>query len=286
MIITRLTGGLGNQLFQYTAGRSLSNHLNVPLKLDVRYYENYGHRRYLLDKFKISAEIATLKEIHLLKSESLFGAILSKVLGVKNEHVFKQPNYNFYPHFLNLSDNTYLDGDGSWQNEKYFKNIEYIIRSELILKEPITKSADLLMEDIKNTNSVGIHIRRSDYFAIKNQKIFSICDKEYYQNAISIIKERTSNPKLFVFSDDIKFAHTLPFPEDTVYVEKGFGLEDYEELIIMSKCKNNITANSTFSWWSAWLNTNPNKLIITPKKWFIDETRYNDDLIPKDWIQL
>ena len=292
MIISRLTGGLGNQFFQYAAGRALSQHLGVSLKYDITHYENNIHRKYLLDNFNVSGKIATVEEIKHLKPDNFFNKIVSKVLGTRNkyifnEHVFNEPKYRFYKKFFKLPSNTYLDGDGRYQSYRYFENIENIIRNEFTLKYHLPKSADLLINNINTSNSVSIHIRRGDYFATKNQKIFNIPNIEYYQKAISLIQKKISDPYFFVFSDDLLFTHTLSFPRNTIHINKEeLKLEDFHELIVMSKCKHNITANSTFSWWAGWLNANPNKIVITPKKWFVDETMYSDDLIPEDWIKL
>ncbi len=291
MIITNLTGGLGNQFFQYAVGRALSKKLGVPLKCDTTWYEKSSRRKYLLNNFNISGEIASPDEIRHLKPENIFNKIMGKVFGFENKyklnkHVWREPEYRFCPEILNLPKNTYLDGDGCYQSYKYFEDIEHIIRKEFTLKEPLPKSSDVLVKDISTSNSVSIHIRRGDYLVSKNQKIFGVCDKEYYQKAASLMKEKISNPRFFVFSDDLEWSKTLPFPKDTTYIDSHFGLADFQELVIMSGCKHNIIANSTFSWWAAWLNNNPNKIVISPKKWFNAEEMNTRDLIPETWIKI
>ena len=283
MIITKLQGGLGNQLFQYALGRFLSYKLNVPLKLDIGYYQNDKKRECLLNNFMISALIATEEEIKKIKSESVFEKIKNLFFKRKNEQETFVESYSFNQEVLNLPDNTYLEG--FWQNEKYFKDIESIIRKEIVLKESLPFKANLLIELINNVNSVSIHIRRGDYILPKYQKIFYPITIEYYQKAIFLINKKVPNTHFFIFSDDIEWSKTLFFPKNITYVDSSYGLKDFQELMVMSLCKHNITTNSTFSWWAAWLNSNQNKIVITPKKWSIYQSVHKD-LIPETWIKL
>lgn len=277
MIIVNLIGGLGNQLFQYAAGRALSAHLGVPLKFDVSWFKNSTNRKYLLNNFNIKGEIASQKEIEKLNPEGL------KKLFFKN-HVFIEPSHDYYVDFFNLPDNTYLDGDGHWQSYRYFEKIESIIRKDITLKNPLPESGNELAQKINQSNSVSVHIRRADYLAPKNLKLIGLCTPEYYKDAIKLINQKVKNPQFFVFSDDLEWSKTLPFGVNTTYVDSSLGLKDYEEFMVMSKCKHNILANSTFSWWAGWLNNNPNKIIVAPKNWFI--SRDTSDLIPTSWKQI
>lgn len=277
-------GGLGNQFFQYAAGRALAEHLGVPLAFDVSWYEKSQWRKYLLDNFNVSGKVATKEEIKKVKKESWLTAIHTTIFGVANPHIFIEPGFQFYRDFLSLKDNTYLDGDGHWQSYKYFENIENIIQKELTLKNPLPKNAEGLLEKIHSTNSVSVHIRRADYLAPKNLRVTGLCTPEYYQNAIEFVNKKAANPQFFVFSDDLEWSKTLPFPKTTTYVDSSFGLKDFEELAVMSQCKHNILANSTFSWWAAWLNPNPNKLVVAPRNWFV--SRSTEDLLPKNWVQI
>lgn len=283
MIIVNLIGGLGNQLFQYGAGRALSEHLGVPLKFDIRWYKKSHTRKYILDNFNIKGELATQEEIRKIKGSDISNKIRN-ILGIQNKNIFVEPGNYFYENFFNLPDNTYLSGDGHWQSYKYFENIENIIRSELTLKNPLPTSADKLLEQINTSNSVSVHIRRADYLAPKNLKLIGMCTPEYYKDAIDLITKEVESPKFFVFSDDLEWTKTLPFPENTTYVDSSFKLKDYEELVVMSKCKHNIIANSTFSWWASWLNKNHNKITIAPKSWFV--ARETKDLIPTSWRRI
>lgn len=284
MIISKLQGGLGNQMFQYSVGRSLARRLNVPLKLDTNHYSNDIKRQYYLGDFTIYSEIARSDEIKRLKNDSILNKMTGRFLGKRNGAIFKEPDRNFHAEVLNLPDNTYLDG--FWQSEKYFIDIENIIRREFSLKEPLSVASNSLLELIDKSDSVSIHIRRGDYILPKYRKIFHQCSAEYYQNAISLINDKITNPHFFIFSDDSEWARAMIFPKNTTYIESCLGLKNFQELVIMSRCKYNITANSTFSWWGAWLNKNKNKIVITPKKWYIDDAFKANDLIPKNWVKL
>jgi hypothetical protein len=284
MIITKLQGGLGNQMFQYAVGRSLSHRLGVSLKIDATYYENDRKRECMLNHLNTSAEVATKEEIIKIKPNSFFHKIKQIFFGRNLEQKMFQESYFFKSEILNLPDNTYLEG--FWQNENYFKDIENILRTEFVLKENLPNTADTLLKSIDTSNSVSIHIRRGDYALPKYQKIFYPLTIEYYNQAIILISKKISDPQFFVFSDDIEWAETLSFPKNTTFVDSAFGLKNFEELIVMSKCKHNILANSSFSWWAGWLNTNPNKIIIAPKKWSTYQIENERDLIPKTWTKI
>lgn len=278
MIITQLTGGLGNQMFIYAMGKAVANRLGVEFKIDTTIYKEHKKRKYQLNNFNISAKEASVFEIAIRKYNPF-------------RKIVKDEKYEFIPSALELPDNSYIDSFihnywHVWQSEKYFTEIEDIVRKEFTLKEPLPKNTDKLIESTKTTNSVSVHIRRTDYKEPKQQAIFKLCTPEYYSDAISYISKKVGNPKFFVFSDDLEWSKTLPFPKDTIFIGPEFGLQDFQELIVMSKRKHNIIANSSFSWWAAWLNENPRKIVITPKKWFVKPDINEKDLIPEKWIKL
>ncbi len=280
MIITKLAGGLGNQLFQYAIGRSQSERLGVPLKLDIEHHVKDTKREYGLKYFNISAQIATPDEIRKLKHDGFFDTIVQRLFGEKQTSVCLEYDYKkFHPSALTIPDNTYLAG--FWQKEKYFENIQEILLKELTLKDPLPSETSALVEQIKHTNSVSIHIRRGDYTLPKYAKIFYQCTPEYFYSAINTIKEKVANPHFFIFSNDIEWTKTLDFPKETTYITPG---HPHDDLILMSMCKHNIIANSSFSWWGAWLNQNPEKIVIAPKHWFTEDSP--EDSVPKDWIQI
>ena len=184
---------------------------------------------------------------------------------------------------LKKFDNIYLSG--YWQGEKYLENTNYNINN--YFKFNCANKLTKISEKIKNTNSVSIHFRRGDYVNnIKTNTFHGLCGFNYYNNGIKFISKNISNPIYFVFSDDINWVKQnfkLNYP--TIYIEDN---KDYEDMYLMSLCRHNIIANSTFSWWGAWLNKNPDKIVIAPQKWFADKVKNKNTnkIIPKEWIRI
>jgi hypothetical protein len=259
MIISKIQGGLGNQMFQYAYGKHLSNKYNTNFKLDIRFYDYQGtpKREFILNKF-------TNINVDTDMNFSLSGQIY------KIDDDF---NYREIPN--PLSDNYYLDG--YWQSEKYFKESESIIREEFKPSEEIINK--LLKTPFIDSNTISLHVRRTDY--VTSNGYHPVQSIEYYKNAVDQIGEYDY---IFIFSDDIKWCKENLHFKNVIFIE---GFTDIEDLYLMSLCKNNIIANSTFSWWGAWLNNNPNKKVISPIKWFGDKTNLNNsDIIPNNWVKI
>ncbi len=286
MIIVKLTGGLGNQLFQYALGRHLAIKNKCQFKLDITGFETYKLHNYTLPYFNITEMVASPLEILWLKNPAR--RVLERFLPFSMRSYAEERGFTFDPNIFNVGSNIYIDG--YWQSEKYFKEIEDIIRKDFTLKEPISEEAKRISEQIMKSESVSLHIRRGDY--AKNErtkKVHGLCSPEYYSQALAFILRKTANPKLFIFSDDITWAKTNLDLHDipAVFVSDGNDkVKNFEELYLMNLCKHNIIANSTFSWWGAWLNSNVGKIVIAPKRWFVDETKNTNDLIPETWIRI
>lgn len=288
MIIVKLIGGLGNQMFQYALGRHLSEKNNVEFKIDISGFESYKLHRYSLNTFNTKNNIASKYEIDKFKKYKVRPGkkwFLYNKFIADNLKYFQEKEFSFNPKVLDIKDNAYIDG--YWQSEKYFKEIESLLKHEFTLKKEFENVDNKILETIVANDSVSLHIRRSDYVTReKTNQIHGICSLKYYNTAILKIKEIIKNPFFFVFSDDMPWVkENLKLDYPVVYVDHGQG-KNYEDLILMSRCKHNIIANSTFSWWGAWLNENPNKIVIAPKKWFNDESKNTKDLIPDGWITL
>jgi hypothetical protein len=178
--------------------------------------------------------------------------------------------------------------EGYWQSEKYFKENAAIIRSELKLRQPLAECRRALEQEILSSNAVSLHVRRGDYVERPEiQAIHGNCEIEWYEKALNLLKERVENLKLFIFTDDIEWVRSnMTFDVGTVYVPKYDDGNDHEDLILMSKCKHHIIANSSFSWWGAWLNGSTSKLVIAPDRWFKSAEKCTIDLIPESWIRL
>ena len=281
MIITKLKGGLGNQLFQYAVGRALALHNKLPLKLDLTVFENYKlHNGYRLDQFAIQAGIATENEIINLKGGNnvLFSALRKAGL-FKRKSYFKEKRSSYFDARVFKNNFVYLDG--YWQNELYFSNIREELLREL---SPINSINDLgcdYLETINKSNSVSLHVRRGDYL---NLKSFNVLDVDYYMKAVEYIRKNVEKPTFYIFSDDLEWCkNNLGFLDGCIYVDRT--QTEIDDLKLMSFCQHNIIANSSFSWWGAWLNQNPKKTVIAPKSWLLNNPGSSNVML-SDWIKL
>ncbi|MFA6554504.1 MAG: alpha-1,2-fucosyltransferase [Candidatus Paceibacterota bacterium] len=286
MIITAFKGQLGNQLFQYAAARKFAHDSHTEIKLDLRSYVNVMDAL-KIRFFNIKDVVATESECKKLKNKD-FLYYLERLIPYYRRRFVWEKNWAFDKNLIGIKrKNMYIRG--IFQSPKYFEGIEDILREEFKLKQSIDLKYKDEINAITNTNSVSIHIRRGDIMLgnVKFEKPTTSVD--YYEKAVDYISKNTSNPHYFVFSDDIKWAkENLNFINPVTFVSRK-EITDYEELSIMSRCKHNIIGNSTFSWWGAWLNANPNKIVINPKKWFIDpvmNAEYTKHLILKSWITI
>lgn len=295
MIITKLIGGLGNQMFQYAAGRRAAHFNNTNLKLDIAGYEEQEGitpRKYMLYIFNIKEDFVKPNETQRLKAlgRNFFTKFLSKltkrIIPYYKQSYIQQKFFQFDSNILMISDNTYLEG--YWASEKYFKDIKDIIFKEFTLKEKPNKKNKQVLDKIKESNSVSIHFRRGDYVSDKKtQEYHGICSLDYYHKAASIIAGKIRNPYFFVFSDDPNWVmRNFKIKYPLIVVDHNTGKRDCEDLRLMSACKHNIIANSSFSWWGAWLNRNLNKIVIAPKQWFKEKSINTNDLIPKSWTKI
>lgn len=286
MILTSLKGGLGNQLFQYALGRHLAIKNNTELKLDIVSLERANeigniYRPYGLSHFGVAATVASPDEIKHLKNP--YG-IVSKVWRKIIFHTFADKNTLFYPKVLKKTGDIYLDG--YWQSPLYFDAIRDTLLKDLVLAKGFSSAGKRYLEQMKNGTAVSLHVRRGDY--VENPRVlqdFGMCSTEYYTRAMAHIEKTVPTPTYFVFSDNIEWVkNNLPVGDNAVFV-KDPEIIDAEELMLMSNCAHNIIANSSFSWWGAWLNQNPKKIVVAPAPWF--ETQPSDpNLIPKAWTQL
>jgi hypothetical protein len=286
MIITKLKGGLGNQMFQYAAGRSLSILRKTELKLDLSFYKNLdpAYRRYQMSAFNTIENIASKAEVEKMQKNSLWRS-LERSLPYSMRSTIVNNDLFFDPNFFRIRDNTYIEGN--WQNEKYFCNISDNIKSEFSLRKAVTENFESISERISKSHSISLHIRRGDYLSPKFSNIYPVLSSEYYAKAAAHFDSLLSDPIFFVFSDDLDWAKkNLNIPYPSVFVDLSGENKDAEEMVLMSRCRHNIIANSSFSWWGAWLNRNPDKIVISPKKWFNILKAYEESIIPKEWLTI
>lgn len=291
MIIIKLAGGLGNQLFQYAVGRKLSLQNKTILKFDTSEYKTINDRRYSLQYFNIVENIASRGEINEFKKYSRFPwKLVDKSRPLVKKKFINQTSegklyFHFNPLITELKDNKYLEG--YWQSEKYFKDIENIIRSEVVLKTTYRITDSDLINEIIKTNSISIHIRRGDYVNDpKTKTIHGNLPLNYYRQAISLIASKITSPSFIIFSDDPDWTkNNFNFIRPVVFIS-DYGYKDYQELILLSLCHYHIIANSSFSWWGAWLSAYPDKIVITPKAWLNDKQYNTQDIIPENWLKI
>ncbi len=289
MIIVNLIGGLGNQMFQYAVGKFVARRNQTELKFDITGFANYKLHAYSLGHFNVKENFATAKEITWFKKyqrkKGRVWFLYNRLIANQSIYV-QERGFPFNTKILDLKKSAYLDG--YWQTEKYFKEIEDVIRSEFTVKTNLAGKNKVAAEEIEKTNSVSLHVRRADY--VTNQITNShhgTCDPVYYKKAVSIITQKVHTPHFFVFSDDMDWAKKniiLDYP--TTYVDHNNAATNYEDLRLMYMCKHNIIANSSFSWWGAWLNGNPQKIVIAPERWFLTDKMDTRDLIPDTWTKI
>lgn len=269
MIIANLTGGLGNQMFQYAFGRAIAERNKTQLKLHFTNALLNTPREFELDLFNITASLASKDD--LSKMGIIQNPMVNRVLYLVDERFGIQLNkhiiterfpYTYNKKHTEISDDHYLQG--YWSHTAYFEQIEDILRKEFTPKKPLDEKNTKIIEQIKKTNSVSLHVRRGDYITNKTGPRF--VGIEYYKTTIESMNDQLKNPTYFVFSDDINWCkdNLSPLLPKTVFIDHNTGRASYKDLILMSNCKHNITANSTFSWWGAWLNPNKSKIIISP----------------------
>ena len=295
MIMLRLIGGLGNQMFQYACGRMLAQTHQTALKLDISNYADDPLRHYSLGCFNLKAELATPKEIQhiggsLLAKNTLRRSIAKKLEQLKpyyRRRFIHEQGFGFDANILQAPNNICLY-NGYWQSEQYFRTIQTMIRQELSIKHKLSGNNAQVAEHIYSTEAISIHVRRGDYATnLTVQQQHGILDAAYYQKSLEHLTQYTQKPVLFIFSDDVAWCKAnLQLAADTYYVDNNNDVHNYEDLRLMSLCKHHIIANSSFSWWGAWLNSNPAKQVCAPKQWFKTTNRNTHDIIPDSWAKI
>lgn len=276
VIISRIIGGLGNQMFQYAAGRAFSLSSGVPYKQDVEGFDRYTlHNGFELSRvFNVAEDIASpqdLRDVLGWRHHSLLRRYLvRKSLGFLRGKVFiVEPPLSYCASLTGKTlTNAYLVG--YWQSEQYFSCIAQTIHSDFRFKSLLTGRNAEFSHRIKNCSSVSLHVRRGDYFSNPaTREKHGICTIQYYLMAIEYITARITNPQFFIFSDDIEWARkalSIDLPHH--FVEHNKGSESYNDMRLISLCSHHIIANSSFSWWGAWLSPSENKIVIAPRRWY------------------
>lgn len=283
MIVSKLTGGLGNQMFQYAIGRNLALKRKSKLVLDISGYrvnEGLTKREFALHDFIINADVSN----ELEEEKSLLHKVAGKFNPLNRKQLILENELGFDPKILQAPANCILIG--YWQSEKYFNDSSAEIRREFEFKPSVKNGLQKLSQKIMESNSVSVHFRRGDYVrnSVINQ-IHGLCDLNYYKNALDLILQKYSDLKLFVFSDDLNWAKEN-FKTDCEMNFMDNSGSAISDMYLMSLCKHHIIANSSFSWWGAWLGASPQKIVIAPKMWFKLASRDSSDILPPSWIRL
>jgi hypothetical protein len=291
MIIQKINWWLGNQMFQYAFIKSLSIRNKIDFRLDISWSNTYL-RKYELEIFNIDKKYSRTADLpfyeRLFFNSKIANFITSKIIYFfkkynHNHHIEKQ--YNYDDDFMKIK-TWYVEW--FFQTEKYFIDFEEIIRKDFEFIKPINERNSNILSIITSVNSVSIHVRRWDYISNnKTNQFHWTCSVDYYLNAIKKIRAKISNPIFFIFSDDIEWAKlNITVDSECFYIDWNNNLDGFEDMRLMSFCKHNIIANSSFSWWWAWLNKNIEKIVIWPQNWFNDNSMNTEDIMPKNWIRI
>ncbi len=284
MKIIRVKSGLGNQMFQYALYRQLE-YMGQDVRLDVSYInKNQEHNGYELDKvFYVAPRYATAEELEYCQRRN--GGIYGTIRTALTSKEF----FSEIERFVN-KDLFYIDDiliNGYWQHLAYFRNVVSELKREFVFRMPLDEKNVKYMQDIQAGDTVSIHIRKTDYLSEGFKKWYGcICDVCYYKRAIDAIYTLVKNPQFYIFSDDFEWVNqNLQIP-NAIYIQGNTGEMAYIDMYLMSLCKHNIISNSTFSWWAAWLNKNPDKIVMEPDRWCASRRKYKNSLVSKEWIRI
>lgn len=280
-------------MFQFAIGKSLAIKLNTSLYFDNSFYElgkeTSVTRPYELDLFNFPVKFAKKNEIDAFLTPSKFQRCLNK-LGFFEKTYFKENSFLFDPKINTFNSSAYLHG--YWQSEKYFAPFSDAIRQEFNFTKSFNLQSEKLKQEIlQKENSVSVHVRRGDYISSpQNIQIHGTCTLDYYKEAISLIRKEVENPFFYFFSDDPDWVegNLTVTTKNYCLIKHNVTLDNWQDMALMSKCKHNIIANSSFSWWGAWLNEHENKIVIAPMKWFADADLncQSDSIVPESWIKI
>lgn len=283
MIVTKLNGGLGNQLFEYACARSLQIKNNDCLFLDVEGFKR-SPRHYSLEPFFIPDDVKILpesksKKLLFLQAVSKISRNLAFKLGpLFGAYIWKSSEYR--PISVPNTKHGVLYLYGYWQSEKYFHENSDIIKAELHVKTEMSEDSKMLLDDVMRDNSVCVHIRRGDYVTCG----FLHCDEAYYNRGMNYIKKCNPDCNFIVFSDDISWVrNNMKFENPVKFIDAN--IPDYEVLRLMYLCKHFVISNSSFSWWASYLSDNENKIVVAPEYW-LPENKSNRSMYLDNWIIL
>jgi hypothetical protein len=292
MITVALYGGLGNQLFQYALGRSFELERGDEVRFDPRGVEEDPLREYRLDQFQTCVVLATPADVRRARGADrprvlrMASSMAARLRPYHRRRVVVEQLYGFDPRIRRVRRSCVLSG--YWQDERYFRGIRDTLLDELTPRYDLSARARDLLARMDATTSVSVHVRRGDYvWKASAARTHGVCPPGYYERAAGLLLARVPGAHFFVFSDDVEWAREkLQLGAETTFVDGGGPERDYEDLQLMRSCRHHIVANSSFSWWAAWLCRRPEAVIIAPDPWFNDPGRRLDHPAPAGWLRL
>lgn len=285
MIITAINGGLGNQLFQYAAGLSLATKYQVPLKIHTQFKSTDTTRTLGISHFNTNVEEASTEDLdHLYPSSSIKRAIQA-LLPAQYKHFYKEHEFAYQTSFEKLGASVYLKG--YWQSEKYFTGIAEQVKEVFRLDPTLFQNIESLIDNLKHTEALAMHVRKGDYLKQPYATYYAELDAVYYNSALKVLQKISPHLQVYVFTDDPEWVKlNLPLAMPYTLMSGSATKTMYEDFEAMRSCKYHIIANSSFSWWTAWLSDRKDKQIIAPRQWFKNGPSDTQDLIPKSWLIL
>jgi hypothetical protein len=287
MIIVRVSGGLGNQMFQYAAGRALALRAGLPLGLDLRHYARAREHGYGLAAFRLADVPVDPKALPPLPRRQPLAALLWRLAG-RQPRPWRERHLGFDPAIAAIRGPAWIDG--YFQSERYFADAVDTIRAELSpAAPPDPENARWLAEIRAEPRAVSLHVRRGDY--VRNARFAArhgTCTPDYYDRAVAAIAERMGEaPVIYAFSDDPAWVRdNLRLPCEMRIPAHNDASRNVEDLRLMSACRHHVIANSSFSWWGAWLNPDPGRIVAAPARWFADPAMSNPDIWPEGWLRV
>lgn len=290
MIFLCISGGLGNQMFQYAAAKALSKRIGKDVRVVDHAVVKDIKRNFELPGFGIKDRLESEIFGSVCWSYSSCAKKICSLVGKSGwrGRCFIEREYEFDEGFFSAPAGGGLLINGIFQSYKYFSEIENEIRCLYSPKQTSKDYVDLLKK-IGSVNSVSIHVRRGDYVECsRTSEYHGVCDIGYYDKSIDLLKKEVSDPRIFLFSDDIEWCRRTFSKVDipVTFIDDAYRLSEHQEISLMSHCDHNIIANSSFSWWGAWLNRNLEKKVVAPRQWFLKGPSNTDDLIPEEWIRI
>lgn len=287
MKLITLSGGLGNQMFQYALYLSLQAQGEHVFLYKNKILKHCEHSGYELQRiFGVESEVKGMWLTNLLQNRWI-GSFVKHLLFPRKLRERKLYDYASYEKPMKRKSFPGEHWVGYWQSEKYFAEVvDKVRRSFTFNVNLLSQATRTCVENMPETTSVSLHVRRGDYVSTGFSWMYGgLCDLDYYRKAIQYIKTHVKNPVFYVFSDDLEWIkENLPLSDDSVLVDWNRGTDSWQDLYLMSQCKAHVLANSSFSWWGAWLDANPNKVVVTPAVWVNHIGA--PDVVPDSWVRL